>query len=216
MNYFGHAVLASERTKDCRFVLGAMLPDLASILHTACPTSREPMLGDGLAFHHATDAVFHQTATFIELNHDAVHILRALGLRRGPARAVAHIGTEMLLDANLCRHEGHRETYQEALRYAAGSRLDLAWVSAELSQAFTGLATHLLDRGEAAHSATPERLSFRLARALEGRARLALGEDELPLVAHFGELFAPRVADVAESLLGEVRDGLVARAALRP
>lgn len=216
MNYFGHAVLASERTRDCRFVLGAMLPDLASILHTACPTSREPVLGDGLAFHHATDAVFHQATTFVELNHDALGILRALGLRRGPARAVAHIGTEMLLDANLCQHEGHRETYQDALRYAACSRLDLAWLSAEHAQAFTGLATHLLERGEAAHSAAPERLSFRLARALEGRERLALSEDELPLVARFGELFAPRVTDATESLLCEVRDGLIARAALLP
>jgi hypothetical protein len=216
VNYFGHAALALERSSDARFVLGAMLPDLATMLRVPCPSSLEPELREGIAFHHATDAVFHQATTFIELNQEALRFLRDAGVARGPARAIAHIGTEMLLDAALVRRAEYHDGYLEALRYAATTPLGMVWPNEPLAVDFTSLAAHLLERGAAAHSAEPERLVFRLGRALGGRARLEPCESELPHIASFGEKFAARVESAAEPLLGEVRRGLMERAAAQP
>lgn len=211
MNYFGHACLALERSADARFVLGAMLPDLASMLRAPCPASPDAVLSAGLAFHHATDAVFHQTKIFTHLNQEARSLLRDAGMRHGPARAVAHVGTEMLLDAVLIERPSYRDGYLEALTRAPLAAV--TWRDENTSHNFITLAAHLEARGTDAHSADPERLVFRLSRALAGRARLELTSAELPLLADFGEAFAGRVASVAEPLLLEVRKGLEERAA---
>ncbi len=209
MNYFGHAALALETSSDPKFVLGSMLPDLASMLRMPCPSSLDEVVSSGLAFHHLTDAVFHQTETFSRLNQEALRVLRDLGMRRGPARATAHIGTEMLLDALLTTRASYGEGYVAAL--SSAPLVPLVWCDDVTRASFTVLAAHLEERGVEAHRADPDRLVFRLGRALEGRARLEPDAAELPMIARFGEVFAERVAAQADELLGEVRAGIAAR-----
>src|ERR1700753_2862807 len=101
MNFFGHAVVATWRSESDGFVLGAILPDFATMLGTRPPAVAHPELERGVTFHHDTDRVFHDTATFKRLQLEARRTLREMGLPRPSALAVGHIGVEILLDATL-------------------------------------------------------------------------------------------------------------------
>lgn len=211
MNYFGHAAIASERRHDPDFVLGAMLPDLAGMLRTACPDAASEPLRAGLAFHLETDAVFHDCPTFSALNLAGLRALRLAGVGRGPARAAAHLGTELLLDSVLVARDAYAQSYLEALRRAQQAACSLIWSSSDVSQSFLGLAAHLLGKGCAIHEGDPERIGFRLARALEGRPRLEPTAAELSAITHWLHEQRPRVTRAAEPLLAELRRGLAAR-----
>src|SRR3954452_22349226 len=104
MNFFGHALIAqrAETTRGpirSEFVLGAMLPDFASMLRTRPPFSTLDALSAGLWFHHRTDDAFHGSPSFLQFSGDASRFLSDRGVARGTARAVAHVGVELLLDA---------------------------------------------------------------------------------------------------------------------
>ena len=77
-----------------------MLPDLAAIarVRMARPAGD---LGRGVEFHHACDAVFHESAWFRATNRDVRDALLDAGVTTGAARACSHAGTEMLLDGAL-------------------------------------------------------------------------------------------------------------------
>ena len=77
MNLVGHVAVALEpdaAPPSTDFLIGCMLPDLAAIarVRVARPTGA---LGEGVAFHHACDAVFHESEWFRSSN-------RALGFSR--------------------------------------------------------------------------------------------------------------------------------------
>ena len=55
-------------------------------------------LAAGLRFHHLTDEAFHGSRSFLEFSGQALSYLSRHGLPRGSARAVAHVGVELLLD----------------------------------------------------------------------------------------------------------------------
>jgi hypothetical protein len=102
MNFVGHHEIARRVGLDDAGRLGAMLPDFATMLGTRLrPDALPADVRVGVDLHHRTDAVFHA--------HDAVRAgMRDLtaaaldrGVGRGAARAVGHIGYEMLLDAAL-------------------------------------------------------------------------------------------------------------------
>ena len=99
MNFFGHTVLAVRRGGDPSFVLGAMLPDFATMIRARPPRPEHTGIGSGMQFHWRTDEVFHRSAAFLALTHQAVAWLSARGVRSGSALAAAHIGVEVLLDA---------------------------------------------------------------------------------------------------------------------
>ncbi len=108
MNFFGHALIAQrdEATRGpvrAEFVLGAMLPDFASMLRTRLPLASLDALEAGLSFHHRTDDAFHGSQSFLEFSGQAFSFLSDRGVSRGTARAVAHVGVELLLDAAFSR-----------------------------------------------------------------------------------------------------------------
>ena len=216
MNYFGHAAVASERHPDADFVLGAMLPDFAGMLRTTCPGASSEALRAGLGFHQDTDVVFHDCPSFQALNLAGLRELRAAGVGRGPARAAAHLGTELLLDAVLVTHGAYGDCYLAALERAHAAASSLLWRDAEAAQGFVGLAAHLHGRGTAVHQGDPERIAFRLERALEGRPRLEPSVTELSLITRWLHQHGPLVARAAESLLTDLRRGLAAREIARP
>ena len=210
MNYLGHAAVATWRSQDRAFVLGAMLPDFATMLGARPPATTHAGLDAGMRFHYRTDEVFHRSAGFRELTRSAFDWLLARGVERGRARAIAHVGIELLLDADLSRTEPVRQAYMAALHGGAAHELGrhLSWAAPEGRLGFEDLRTRLLARGVTADAPAPEVTSQRLRRALSARPRLAL-DDAATLVAFDWLTVAqPQVTARAAGLAREVAEHL--------
>jgi hypothetical protein len=207
VNYFGHAWVAAWFSGKSPFVFGAMLPDFANILGVAIPTSRHPELEAGIRLHHETDRVFHDAKTFRELELGALATLGAAGLPKGARRALAHVGVEFLIDAELDRHAPSWGGYAAALRFGASVSCssELCWRDVDMNEPLAVLCQRL------AMSERPSlhrRLATRLVQTLASRPRLALEPDHVPLVeAWLGEC-QPLVAARLPSLLVELARGL--------
>lgn len=224
VNFFGHAWLAAGRNADPRFVLGAMLPDLAPMAGLRLRGANDAALSAGIAHHLAVDAAFHALPAFQMLTADAARALRRAGLRRGPARGAAHIGLELLLDGWLARRCGVPGVYRTALaqapqlgallRFAPGpaaatpraqttiatahrnppNAAGVAWTFPELCRK---LAASPLPEAYAEPSYTAARVTAALAR----RPRLALTPAERNACAAWLRPAARTLAASAESLL---------------
>jgi acyl carrier protein phosphodiesterase len=209
VNFFGHAVVATWHAPEPRFVLGAMLPDFAAMIRVRPPEALDPELSRGIALHHATDRVFHDAPTFRDLGAWAFEELRARGLPRGPARAVAHVGVEILLDGVLAADAAARQAYLAALALGRGlGRAHVRWGRSADEQRFSELVTALDARGVSRAHGTPEVVAFRVERALAGRPRLALATSDGALVTAWAEHAAPVVSARAAQLIAEIRLGL--------
>jgi hypothetical protein len=223
MNFFGHAWVAAWFCADSEpFLLGSMLPDLASALRTAVPGSRHAELAAGIRLHHETDRVFHATSTFQSLELRARLGLTAAGLSKGPRRALAHIGIEFLIDDELGPSDERRAVigrYAAALRFGANGacRALLHWRNTVDADRFAHLCQRL-----AAHATQPQakhpsplqeadrRLAARLVACLAGRPRLELQPREEAALEPWLAACRPAVAAATPSLLGELARGLEA------
>src|SRR5262245_38990668 len=78
-----------------------MLPDFASMSRARLAGAEDARIAAGIALHQRTDDAFHGAPTFVALYRDGCQELEAAGLGLGPARAVAHVGTELVLDGLL-------------------------------------------------------------------------------------------------------------------
>lgn len=125
MNFFAHAVVAISRSEEPRFVLGAMLPDLASMAGLRLVAQDDAQLANGVALHHETDHRFHTAPAFVALCTSALSELEAQGVRRGAARAVGHVGSELLLDGALSGNDHARAIYLRALSAAIEQSLEI-------------------------------------------------------------------------------------------
>jgi hypothetical protein len=213
VNFFGHAAFAFYERADDAFVLGAMLPDFATMIRARPPLAAHEQLTDGIAHHHATDEVFHGSRVFRRLCQDAFATLEARGVRRGTARAVAHIGIELLLDGVLARDPGACAAYTRALAEAPEARLGrhLRWQEDEQRERFTVLCSALARRGLQAPDSRLDAMVWRLSRALAGRARLEMRAEDEAAVRLWAAGAEPVVQAEAPELLHEVRSGLSER-----
>jgi hypothetical protein len=210
VNFFGHAALAFYERADDAFVLGAMLPDFATMIGARPPLAAHAQLTHGIAHHHTTDDVFHGSRAFRRLCHDAFAALEARGVRRGTARAVAHIGIELLLDTVLARDPGACAAYTRALAEAPEARLGrhLRWQADEQRERFAALCGALARRGLTAPDSHLDALVWRLSRALSGRARLEMRPEDEAAVRLWAADADAVVDSEAPELLQEVRQGL--------
>lgn len=192
MNYFGHAALAVWRSRTEpresaeRYILGAMLPDLLPMVGAKLRGQfLDEDVARGIQFHLEVDALFHETGAFITLNRKALQDLRQLGVSRGPARACAHMGVEMLIDSHLIEDAELLDGYLKAL--ALGSRSPEAHRGQDSTSipSIMGLCGHLLDRGAWVHAITQDRFERRLGGALAHRPRLEPTAKELTLIAKY-------------------------------
>jgi hypothetical protein len=126
VNFFGHATLAARRSNDPRFVLGAMLPDLVSMAGVRIAEAKDPVLAAGIALHHETDARFHGAPIFTELCRSANEELQAAGVGRATARAVGHVGSELLLDGILSYDMIARGAYERSLAHSVREPMEHA------------------------------------------------------------------------------------------
>lgn len=203
MNFFGHAAVAVWFETEPRFVLGSMLPDFASMLALRPPRTEDAPLRRGIELHHRTDAAFHGTPEFIELVRAAERALADRGVRRGPTRAVAHIGTELVLDEVLAGDSAARSAYLEALSVAPRAAAAITWNTAADPQRFSDLVRALERRG-IVDSPPPEHVAARLRRSLAPRPRLSLTDAEERVVCEWVPGARTRVLDSAPQLLAEL------------
>lgn len=192
MNFFAHAVVASWTDAAPRFVLGAMLPDLANMCGTRIREVHAPRVRAGVEHHHAADAVFHQLPWFTVRARRWNAVLRSAGVRRGPALAAAHVGVEIAIDSALAASISDHTAYEQALEVEQANLWD--WLDPAANAAFDTIRSRL-QSGEP--KAGPTIIARRVAGALASRPRLAMDEAE-----------TSQLSDVLEAELAEIHTGL--------
>ncbi len=213
MNFFGHAALATSHFEAelpsssgeelAKLCLGAMLPDFLGMLRLGRPNVQDGALARGVAFHHRTDDAFHDLPAFLRLSRAAFAWLTARGLLRGPARAVAHIGVEMLLDEPLAEDARARAAYRAALALPLAGLLELPLASdlARLSE----LQAALLQRASGSRNPSPELVAERIRRTLAGRPRLETDDAGQALLGEWAARTRPLVFAEAPEILASLR-----------
>ena len=215
MNFFGHALIAQrhEATRGpirAEFVLGAMLPDFASMLRTRPPLATIAALSAGVSFHHQTDDAFHGSQSFLEFSRQASSFLGDRGLPRGTARAVAHVGVELLLDGAFASENGANEAYLSAVACASSERVQgcIHWHTGDVSERFQHLCRSLQNRGRFQENPASELIAERLQRILADRPRLAIDERGLLVVRDWVESARVGITSGAPHLLRELEQRL--------
>jgi acyl carrier protein phosphodiesterase len=122
VNFYAHLWVARRRAREPAFLLGAMLPDFATMCGARLTRAAHVELASGIEEHHRTDDAFHAGATFLALCRDTGARLEEAGLGWGAARAVAHVGTELLLDGELATEGEGAADYLLAIEEAAAHR----------------------------------------------------------------------------------------------
>jgi hypothetical protein len=216
MNFFGHAALAARHFADLTpapsardlptLCLGAMLPDFIGMLRLGRPTVTDAVLSRGIAFHHGTDEVFHELEAFQRLSRGAFAWLSERNLPRGPARAVAHMGIEMLLDEAFATDPHAREAYVAALRVPLAERMHFP--IATDAERLAALQQALLGRAESYQLPSAELVAERIRRSLSARPRLATDDAGQALLVTWIAAARPLVTAEAPGVLATLRTRL--------
>lgn len=210
MNFIGHATIALWTRNEPAFVLGSMLPDFATMASTRLPREAgrgSGPLAEGIALHLRTDDVFHCAPVFTGLLQETLDELTALGVPRGAARAVGHIGVEMLIDGELVQAQEVQSAYLDALH--AGCDLAAPFADPESARRFESLRKRLLTFGPPCDYREPDVVLARLGRVLAGRPRLALDATSSPIVRRSLPALQRKVMTSLPSLLESLRDALL-------
>ena len=198
MNFLGHTHVAlASGEDDPRYLLGAVLPDLASMAHVRLDRgSVQGELHRGVRCHIETDAVFHALPAF---RHGSSAIRQQLverGMRRGAARAVGHLGWELLLDGTLVDTSTER-AFRSALAVATPTA-----IAPEDHERWRVFLARWHERPEPRlHYDDPEWVAERLMYALGSRPRLAFGPEDLATVTEVLEEHADEVVGAAPATL---------------
>jgi len=204
LNFFGHAVVAGWADNRAGHLLGSMLPDFEAMVRVPLVGVCDPDIQRGIDLHHRTDEVFHRAPIFVELCARALSELKGAGVRRGTARAVGHIGSEMFLDGWLAREQDHVDDYLAALEVEVEGCLE--WE--DDGRAFSKLRARLTMWGAPRDYAEPTFVLARLADALQRRPALKVLESESAQVRQFLPRLQRMVEGHAPELLTELQDTL--------
>jgi hypothetical protein len=206
VNFFGHATVASwARDPTPAFVIGAMLPDFATISGARSLRATHPQTTRGVALHHATDAVFHLAPDFLALTGVVKDRLLRGGVGHGGARAAAHVGVELVLDGTLVADARAGELYVQAL---GDAEAHIACAVDDDVDKLAGFLGRVRRAGVPFAYGDPRMVATRVERVLSSRPLLAIGPGHADLLA---EVFADIAADVrarADDLLAHVRRGV--------
>lgn len=196
MNLLGHAHVAlASGDDDPVFVLGALLPDLASMARVRI--SREllaPAVDRGVGFHLRTDAVFHTLPEFIGGSAAIRRAVLARGLSRGAARAVGHVGWELLLDGTLVGSPA------EAAFHAALDEADDVAAAIDRPERWTHLLSYRPQLRQLRYD-DPTWVAERLERIFQDRPLLRFPPSHLPAVTDVLTDHVPAVSDTAAAVL---------------
>ncbi|MDB4972792.1 MAG: hypothetical protein JWN48_1133 [Myxococcaceae bacterium] len=214
VNFIGHAKVALWQRADPEFVLGSMLPDFAGMARTrlrkpeVAPPAlaaepRRVALHEGIALHHRTDDAFHAAPPFVALLQETLDELSALGVPRGSARAVGHVGVEMFIDGELICEPAVAAAYTRALNVGAG--LDHVFLDRAGAERWELLRQRLIAYGAPYDYGHPESVLTRLQLMLRGRPRLAIDAAALPLLRQALPGLQRKVRAELSTLLSVVR-----------
>jgi len=204
VNFFGHAAVASWYRPAPGTVLGAMLPDFASMCGGRIEAAGDEAVARGIALHHLTDAVFHQLPVVTGLMRELDGHLDRGRCARGPRRAVAHIGVELLLDGILLGEPAYRAAYLGGLGHDAA----LTWRDPDDAPRFTLLLARLRARGVPDDLRMPEAIATRVHHVLARRPRLAPSSDDQRAIHAALIAFQPRVEVAADAVVRAIRAAL--------
>ena len=204
MNVLGHASVALAWGRDDpAFVLGAVLPDLASMVHVRIDRSLlDGRISDGMSCHIGADAIFHDHPHFRAGSAALRRDLVSQGLDRGPVRAIGHAGWELLLDGTLLGSPAEA-AYWRALEVG---ELAMDAIAEPDRPRWLGFLSYRRRRPRLRYDDAPwvaERLHDLLAR----RPRLRFSRRELPAVADVLGAHAGAVAAVGPGVLTAVTEG---------
>jgi hypothetical protein len=190
-----------------RFVLGSMLPDLTSMASIRIEHVLDDEVARGIALHHETDRVFHGIAPFRALCESALDVLESDGVSRGSARAVGHVGSELLLDGVLSDDAHVRAAYSRALEVALEENLErsLTWKGDADAQRLRTLLQRLIGAPLPEGYRDPQFVCDRLVTILARRPRLALTARDHAPVQHWLQDAAPRVNADAAAIIDALR-----------
>jgi hypothetical protein len=211
LNFFSHLAIASSFTDDPDVALGAMLPDLASLLGTKPPRSIDVRVRLGYELHLATDRVFHDLDLFRAACRTESAELRSLGIERGSAMAAAHIGLEFFLDDALAEDEISRLLYSAVLLRATPTHLSgiLEWKTSDFATAFEALRQRLTALAPMLnHSGTRLSPAERICRTLSRRPRLAVRADARGILDSWARQASSRYAATWPGVVNSVTVGL--------
>ena len=208
MNLVGHVAVAlapESAPPTTEFLVGCMLPDLAAIarVRVARPAGD---LGDGVEYHHACDAVFHESAWFRATNRAVRDALVDAGVAPGPARACSHAGVERLLDGPLVADESvdtHARVVLEAVTTGADALAPLAPDAARA--AWVERLRMIGSSLDPARYADSRFVAERLQRMTSGRRRIELPSGAVDTVTDALRAFQPSIADAAPDVVQLVR-----------
>lgn len=206
MNFGGHIAVASVDRKEPLFWLGSALPDLAAMgRFRLLGSTTEPIVGAGIRFHHATDAAFHGHPWFVAIQRLLQDQLQSDGLGRGPARAIAHVGPELLLDGAL----DHLAPTKKALATIGQVKHELvSLVNDEHQPRWLEHLDLVHSRPFPTDNDDPEAVARRLHRMLARRSRLSFEADHLSMVARRLEAAQPDIEQTAFPLVAELAEQL--------
>jgi hypothetical protein len=184
VNFYAHVSIATLYAADEAMALGAMLPDLASLLGVKPPPTTHPGIHDGYVLHHVTDAVFHDLPLFRLTCREQCAHLTHLGLKRGPARAAAHVGLEFLLDDAPALDAPTHQLFCASLASATteGLAAKLDWQSRENAEQFQNLRNRLLAAELSPHGLAANVVAERIFRTLLSRPRLAIRSEQVDIL----------------------------------
>ncbi|MDQ2799807.1 MAG: hypothetical protein M3Y13_09210 [Armatimonadota bacterium] len=220
MNFLSHYALALRICPSAAhrplFVAGNALPDLLppatprlrpKLLDVPTQMPEEAAVRAGVAVHLATDAAFHKTASFAEMQAEAADRLRQAGFKDMRVRVffVAHILVELVLDAALLRADGDLADRFYADFCAADAGVVTRWAEAALGKPLPTLPAVLARFGAhqyLRHYSTDQGVAEGLTRVC-GRARQDMFEGDnlarlTDVVVRMGERVAGRAADMLE------------------
>ena len=200
VNYLGHvAVALATGRDDPAFVLGAALPDLASMVGVRFDRVLLPdAVAAGVSCHLAADESFHAHAAFRDGSAALRRDLHGIGLATGPTRAIGHAGWELLLDGTFVGGPAEA-AHRSGLRTAAVVLPALApaqrarW-RAVIAQGIPGRLRY----------DEPSWVADRLFTMLARRPRLAFDEGLKPAVVEVLCDHQERVAEVAAEVVEDL------------
>jgi acyl carrier protein phosphodiesterase len=207
LNFFGHAVMAAFENDAPRFVLGAMLPDLSTMAGARIERVNDAEIAAGVAHHHRIDHAFHGCAPFVRSCAAALETLQARGVSRAAARAVGHVGSELLLDGALSTRSDALRAYARSLRDALEQRAadHVSFRGESQPVDFHRMLAQLAAAPLPGAYRDPEFVCSRLQRILAHRPRLALQAHEIEPVHQWLVTAHARIDDDAAAILALLR-----------